>query len=148
MSLQFYYVFISIYGWYNWKFGKHEADKKQIPVRPTPHRYWLPLTIATALVFAGYAYVLHTYTDSPVVVGDSFTTATAILATYMVSRKYIENWLLFIVSDGVCIGLYIYKGLYVTAVLFVIYTLMAIWGYFDWRKEMKKQNPISSLPQT
>ncbi|MDR3706203.1 MAG: nicotinamide riboside transporter PnuC [Paludibacteraceae bacterium] len=147
MSLQFYYVFISFYGWYHWRFGKHQADKKQISVVKTPRRVWLPLTVATALVFAGYAYLLHTYTDSPVVVGDSFTAATAILATYMLSRKYIENWLLFIVSDGVCIGLYIYKGLYITAILFVVYTVMAVWGYFDWRKEMKKQNLISSPPQ-
>lgn len=139
MSLQFYYVFISFYGWFNWKFGKHKPDEKQIPLAATSPKAWLWLSVSAIAVFGVYAYVLHTYTDSPVVVGDSFTASTSIIATYMLSKKYVQSWLWFIVSDGVCIGLYIYKGMYITSFLFVIYTLMAIWGYLDWRKEFAKQ---------
>jgi nicotinamide mononucleotide transporter len=138
MSLQFYYIFISFYGWYNWKYGKHSEEEKQIPITKMPQKQWLLLSILTFLVFSAYAAILS-QTDSPVVIGDSFTTATAILATYMLSRKYIEAWLVFVVSDGVCIGLYIYKELYITAFLFVFYTVVAFLGYLDWRKEMLKQ---------
>ncbi len=138
MSLQFYYIFISFYGWYNWKYGKHTKEEKQIPVTQTPRKQWIFLSILTFLIFSGYAAILS-QTDSPVVIGDSFTTATAILATYMLSRKYIEAWLIFVLSDGVCIGLYIYKELYITAALFIFYTTVAFLGYLDWRKEMRKQ---------
>jgi nicotinamide mononucleotide transporter len=65
---------------------------------------------------------------------DAFTTVFAIIATYMVVKKYIENWLIWIVVDLVASGMYFYKDLYFTSLLFLIYTLIAIFGYFKWKK--------------
>jgi nicotinamide mononucleotide transporter len=142
MSLQFFYVVISFYGWYNWKFGKHDPDKLQIAIVKIPLKQVFLLSGVTVLIFGVYAYVLATYTNSRVILLDSFTTATALVATYMVTKKYLENWLVFILSDALCIGLCWYKGLHATALLNLVYTIMAIWGYFDWLKEMKKQNVV------
>ncbi len=135
MSLQPYYIVISFYGWYNWKFGK-KKEEEQLPVTTPTTKQWIWLAGFTVLIWGIYAVVLHRFTDSQVIVGDSFCTATAIVATYMVSRKYIENWLVFIVSDSVAVGLCIYKELYLFALLYAFYTIMAVVGYFDWRKSM------------
>ncbi|MBP7369558.1 MAG: nicotinamide mononucleotide transporter, partial [Paludibacteraceae bacterium] len=68
-----------------------------------------------------------------------FTTALSIVATWMLAKKLLENWLLWIVADAVSTGLYIYRGLYPTAILFTVYTLMAVLGYFQWKKSMREK---------
>ncbi|HOO19504.1 MAG TPA: nicotinamide riboside transporter PnuC, partial [Paludibacteraceae bacterium] len=91
------------------------------------------------VIFILYFFVLSNFTDSPVPRADSFTTALSIIATWMLARKMIENWLLFIVADGVCTGLYFYRELYPTAILFAVYTIMAIIGYFKWKRTMNRE---------
>jgi len=81
-------------------------------------------------------FVLDNYTDSPAPLGDAFTTAISIVATWMLARKIIEHWILWIIADLVSMGLYIYKGLYPTVVLFAVYTAMAFIGYREWRKTL------------
>ena len=88
------------------------------------------------VLFAAYWSVLRR-TDAALPVGDSFTTALSIVATWMLARKYIEYWLIFIVVDAVSAMQYIYKGLYPTAGLFIVYTVMAVVGYRQWRKTME-----------
>ncbi len=88
-------------------------------------------------IWAGIYYILKEFTDSTVPVGDSFTTALAIVATWMLARKIIEHWYLWIIVNVVSIGLYTYKGLYSTVILYAVYTGMAIIGYFEWKKSMK-----------
>lgn len=136
MTLQFYYMFVSIYGWINWKRGK-ETTGKQLPVTRVPSKTALYLTGISVLIFSAYYFILKN-TDSPLPVGDSFTTALSIVATWMLARKYIEYWLVFIVVDAVSSALYFYKELYPTAVLFIFYTVMAVIGYFQWRKSLQE----------
>ena len=132
MTLQFYYIFVSIYGWINWQRGKEETGH-ELPVSRTPKKLIVYLVAANTLIFLLY-YIVLINTDSPLPFGDSITTAMSIVATWMLARKYIEYWLVFIVVDAVSAGLYFYKELYVTSFLFVIYTIMAVVGYFQWRK--------------
>lgn len=138
MSLQFYYVAISFYGWYHWKFGKHKKTEKTIPIIRINGKSFWQLTVFGVLVFGIYALVLS-QTDSKYVWGDSFVTATAIVATYMLSKKQLENWIVFLVSDAAAIALFMCKEMYPTVILTAIYTGMCFWGYADWHKTLKKQ---------
>jgi len=135
MSLQFYYVVISIYGWINWKKG---VAGEELPATRVAKRMWLRLLLATAVIYVAYYLVLNYYTDSTIPKADSLVGALSIIGTWMLARKYIENWLIWIVADGLCVALYVYKGLYPTAILFVIYTVMSVDGYWQWRKAMLK----------
>lgn len=136
MGLQFYYLFISIYGWYHWLFGGNVRAKNTLPVTHTPKSIYLPLFAASIAFFILIRFILVRYTDSPVPVGDAFTTALSITATWMLARKYIEHWWLWVVVNSVSLALYIYKGLYPTSVLFVFYTTMSVVGYYQWKKEI------------
>lgn len=137
MSLQFYYLGVSVFGWISWKAGKLE-NRKELPVkRTTPLSGAIILIIALVLYFL-YYFILSEYTDSPLPKADAFTTALSIVATWMLARKMIEHWWLWIIVDSVSAGLYFYKALYPTAILFVIYTIMAIIGYRQWKKSLPK----------
>jgi len=133
MSLQFYYVVISIYGWINWKHGDDVAGK-EMPAAQLTKRLFVNLCIATGLIYIIYYFILSRFTDSTIPKADSIVGALSIVGTWMLARKLIENWIVWIVADGLCVGLYFYKGLYPTAILFIIYTLMAAVGYWEWKK--------------
>lgn len=137
MGLQVYYVVISIYGWYYWLRGKKPADESKIPVRTTRAILWLKLTGITFMIYIIILYILLNFTDSSVPYMDCLTTALSITATWMLARKYIEHWLIWIFVDLFSAGLYIYKNLWPTVILFLVYTFMAWWGYREWKKDLK-----------
>jgi len=138
-GLQFYYVFISIYGWYYWLKGGDKKEEEDLPVRKITRDVLVKSTLATVLIYAFILFILIRFTDSTVPFMDSFTTALSIIATWMLAKKYIEHWIIWIVVDTVSAGLYVYKNLYPTVILFLIYTVMAIIGYFEWKKDYDKQ---------
>jgi len=133
MSLQFYYVFISIYGWLNWKRG-NQGSGEELPTTQLSKRLLLNLVVATGLIYIVYYLILSKFTDSTIPKADSLVGALSIVGTWMLARKLIENWLVWIVADALCVGLYIYKGLFPTAILFIVYTVMSVVGYWQWRK--------------
>jgi len=135
MGLQVYYLIVSIYGWYHWLFGGKVKAKNSLPVANTPKSNYLPLAAASVALIVIIRYILIHYTDSPVPTGDAFTTALSITATWMLARKYIEHWWLWVIVDSVSLVLYINKELYPTSVLFAFYTAMSFVGYFQWKKE-------------
>ena len=136
MSLQVYYIAISIYGWIHWKKG-HISQKEEIPATFMASKDWIIAGIGTVVVCLLYYFILTRYTDSTVPVTDSIVGALSVVGTWMLAKKFIENWLVWIVADAICVGLYIYKDLYPTSVLNVIYTIMAGVGYWQWKKGMK-----------
>lgn len=138
MTLQVYYMVVSVYGWINWKSSKNKTEK-ELPISRVPVKIIPYLLLITAAIFFAYYFVLL-QTDSPLPKADSFTTALSIVATWMLAKKYIEYWIVFIIVDAVSAGLYFYKDLYPTAILFVFYTIMAVVGYFEWRKTMLQNN--------
>ena len=133
-----YYIGANIYGLAVWMKGRHAHDSNQteMPITHTPKRLIPLLMIAFAVVYAVIAFVLVRYTDSPVPYGDAFTTSLSIVAMYMLAKKYLEQWLLWIVVNVVSTALYLWKGLYPTAVLFTVYVVVAVLGYLNWRKQM------------
>ncbi len=145
MGLQFYYIVVSIYGWFHW-LGRQKIDTApatNIKTKSLTLKYWiLSLLVVLILMFVIYWILLFgpSFFDLPasdLPLGDAFTTAASIIATWMLARKILENWLFWIVIDAVSLSMYIYKGLYITSLLFLIYTIMAVIGYFQWRKEMR-----------
>lgn len=137
MGLQVYYVLISIYGWYYWSRGGSRTDKGELPVVRISRQQLFILFPTFAISWAGIWFILDRFTDSTVPVGDSFTTALAIVATWMLTRKIIEQWILWILANVVSIGLYLYKGLYPTVILYAVYAGMAVYGYVEWKRSME-----------
>lgn len=134
MSLQVYYVAISIYGWHQWTKGKFVQDKIQLPVRKTGWQLGILLFLVSLAIYWVIAFILVRYTDSPVPYGDAFTTALSIVGTWMLAKKLIEHWYVWVIVNMVSVGLYIFKELYPTTILYLVYLIMAIIGYFVWRK--------------
>lgn len=132
MGLNGYYFLLSIYGWVVWKKGG--KGSKQRPVSRIRRKTALLLLVITALAFLGIAFLLKNYTDSPIPYWDALTTAMSFTATWMLARKILEHWMVWIVVDVISMALYLYRGLYPTMILFAIYTSMAVIGYIEWKK--------------
>lgn len=135
MGMNVYYVLAGLYGWIVWHNEPHEPDRKRTVSR-TPAKTLLPLIAIFCAIFIAISYILITFTDSKVPYCDAFTTALSIVAMWMLSRKYLEQWLVWLVVDIVTCGLYIYKGIPFTTGLYGIYSVLAIVGYFRWRRLM------------
>jgi nicotinamide mononucleotide transporter len=136
MSLQVYYLGVSIYGWYHWWRFKHDRGGSELPVSRLTLRTGVILAVLFLALYIVILHVLKNYTNSDVYIGDAFTTALSIVATWMLARKIIEHWILWVVVDTISCGLYIYKGMYPTVILFVVYTIMAVKGYQEWKKTL------------
>lgn len=138
MGINVYYVIISIYGWYHWKYpGKKE--KKELPVSKITLKTGLILLVITLILFVVIAKILIKFTDSEIAWYDAFTTAFSITATWMLARKILEHWMVWVMVDLLSAILYIYKGLYPTVLLFVVYTTLALVGYGQWLKQWRNQ---------
>lgn len=137
-GMEFYYVAIAVYGYWCWRHGKKDENgSRELPI--TRYKYCHAImSAATWLVLWGLIYwILITYTDSKVPILDSFTTSLSAVAMWALARKYIEQWLLWLVVDAVCCGLYIYKGIPFTACLYGFYSVIAVLGYRKWLKMMQ-----------
>jgi len=138
-GINIYYLLAALYGWYVWQFAKKNKGQHQeeLPITKTPSRMIVPLALTFAVCFVLIGCVLVNYTDSTVPWWDSFTTALSIVGMWMLARKWLEQWWTWIAVDAVCCGLYIYKEVYFYAGLYGLYTIIAIFGYFEWKKKIK-----------
>lgn len=134
MGINIYYFFASVYGWMRWT--KNRSEDSDLTISHTPRRYILPLVIIGTALFAVIAFILIRFTDSPVSYGDSFTTALSILGMWMLAHKYVEQWGLWFFVNIISCGLYAWKGLYPTSILFGIYSVISVFGYFRWKRMM------------
>ena len=130
--LQIFYIFIGLYGLYQWRF---KADKKDV-LKITTWSVKNHLIVIGALVFltslSGYVLMIYTAAASPFI--DAFTTWGAIAASYLVAKKILENWFYWFVIDFVSVFLFISRELYPTALLFIVYLVLVVFGYSAWRK--------------
>lgn len=130
--LQIFYIFIGLYGLYQWRF---KADKKDV-LKITTWSVKNHLIVIGALVFltfiSGYVLMIYTAAASPFI--DAFTTWGAIAASYLVAKKILENWFYWFVIDFVSVFLFISRELYPTALLFIVYLVLVVIGYSAWRK--------------
>lgn len=142
-GINIYYLLVSVYGILYWWKGRQGGDVQsskevqELAISHTPGQMWVRLGIISLALFLLIAFILISSTDSTVPWLDSFTTALSIVAMWMLARKYVEQWLVWIVVDAVSAGLYIYKELYFTAGLYALYTVIAYFGYVEWKRLMK-----------
>ena len=132
MALQLFYIVMSIYGWYFWLKGD---NKKESHIANCKSQTVRNLLVISVCGFVAALFLLKK-TDSNVPYLDAFTTVSSLAGTWMLAKKFIENWLVWIVTDIVSVGMYTYKMLYATAFLYFILVVMAVYGYFEWRKTM------------
>lgn len=133
-AMNIYYFVIAIYGWWVWTHGGKKGTERAITHIP-PARL-AGCVVAFAAVYAAIAWWLVTCTDSTVPYLDAFTTAMSIVAMWMLAQKYIEQWWAWVLVDGVCVGLYFYKDRPFYAILYGVYTAIAILGYRKWKGKM------------
>ena len=133
--LNIYYVVVNAYGWYFWRFGGAERrDEQELKVGLVSKVQvrWLVLIIAFGTLLMGWLFV--TYTDAELAYADSFTTVASFVAMYLSAKKYLESWYLWFVIDVVQVGLYLYKGIELYALLYLVYLGMAYLGWKAWKK--------------
>ena len=141
-GINVYYLLVALYGWFLWKYGNKSASDnnakgEELPISMLPKKYIVPLILVFAATFALILYILISFTDSNVPYLDSFTTALSIVGMWMLAKKFIEQWWVWIVVDLVSAGLYVYKELYLTSGLYALYAVIAFFGYLNWKKLMK-----------
>ena len=136
--LQLFYLAMAAYGWYQWR--RHGRNSKELQVTTWPLSYHVFAIGSVLLLVFVSGHLLSQYTDAALPHVDSFTTWGAVIATYMVARKVLENWVYWFVIDAVSVGLYLNRGLLLTALLFVFYLVLIILGYRSWRASMQEAN--------
>jgi nicotinamide mononucleotide transporter len=162
MLINAYYTAMSLYGWYNWSKNKHAADTgnntdtggvtvERIQARDIPIMltlavasaafvalvYYLRPVINNGFSFDGAVLGLHLFTW--VDYTDMLTTALFLIAMYLMALRKIENWLVWIVADAISVPLYFYKGYTFTSLQYVVFTLIAIWAYYEWKRRIQLQ---------
>ncbi len=134
MGLQVIYAILSIYGWYEWLYGG--AGRTELRVTRTGARLGALLALIAAAGSAILGVVLHRATDAALPFMDSFLSSTSLVAQWMMTKKLLENWLVWITVDVLYVGMFIFKGLYLTAGLYAVFLGLAVKGYLDWRRSM------------
>ncbi|MCU1423408.1 MAG: nicotinamide mononucleotide transporter [Microbacteriaceae bacterium] len=134
-GLQVVYLVLAVMGWVNWARNR-AADDRPLVVR-MPGRAILPLVASTVVAAALLAWLL-TFTDSTTVIADAATTAVSLAAQYMLNRRWIENWFVWIAVDVVYIGLYAYKGLLITGALYLLFIGLCVGGYLGWLRVYRR----------
>ena len=137
VGLQGFYIAISIYGWWSWLHGGRNHGALTVSrVRPAVVGL---LALAVAAMTTMLVWLLRRYTNSTVPVLDSLITALSLAAQFMMTRKWIENWLVWITANCLSVGLLIYKGLYVTSALYLVYQVLCVMGLLQWRRALRTE---------
>lgn len=141
MGLNAFYFITSIYGWYIWLYGgKNKTERR---VGRVGKKEMLVLLIIGTVFTLGLGYFLENYTDADLSYTDSATTAVSLIGYWMMAKKQIENWIVWLVVDVVYVGVYAYKGLYLTSFLYFIYLILCVKAYADWKKELNEHQKES-----
>jgi nicotinamide mononucleotide transporter len=138
MSLQGYYLIISILGWYWWVRGKKESQIENEGLVVTRLRFRTGVVTGAIFIslFALMWFILARFTDSTVSGWDAFITSLSIVATWMLARKIYEHWFLWVAVNAVSAGLFLARGLYPTMILYIVYGIMSFAGMIEWRKSL------------
>jgi len=132
--LQIFYICMAIYGWYIWSSKINVEQELKITSWKKQYHLYAIITVTLLAIISGF--LLEKYTQAALPFLDAFTTWGAIITTYMVAKKIIENWIYWFVIDSISIYLFISRELYLTALLFLIYLIIIIFGYRSWRKKL------------
>lgn len=132
-AINIYYIIMSFYGWFSW--GRKKSSTNFIPLQ-LKKKHFLAYLISGFIITLVLAFIVDQLSDAALPYFDAFTTIFAIIATYMVVKKWIENWLIWVVVDAVAAGMYWHKELYLTSLLFIVYTIISVVGYQKWKNQL------------
>ena len=132
-GLQIFFLVMQFYGWYQWTRGPVVHSRSLSAVQRLGRRGWLWTGGGTAAATAGLGTAMHRYTDAALPYPDAFTTTLSVIAQFLLTKKYLDNWTLWIIADVVYIAVYSIKALYWTAGLYVVFLALCIKGYRDWK---------------
>ena len=136
-GLQIFYIVMGIYGWIQWN-NRSSNNNLTVSTWPIINHIYILLILIFLVTFSGLILSNLTEAVSPYI--DAFTTWGAIIATYLVAKKILENWYYWFVVDFVSVFLFLSRELYTTALLFSIYIILVIFGFIAWRKSMRLEN--------
>ncbi|HJW40702.1 MAG TPA: nicotinamide riboside transporter PnuC [Rhizomicrobium sp.] len=140
--LQVFFFVVQIYGWWNWYHARDAEGLARVEILSNRARaVWLSVIVAATLAEGWY---LAHYTSDVAPWMDANTTAVSVVAQYLLSVRKIENWILWVATDVVQIGLYAWKGLYPTTVLYTIYLILSVVGFLEWRRQLATKAPATA----
>jgi nicotinamide mononucleotide transporter len=142
MGLQVVYIIISIYGWYQWLYGG--KGHTELEVSRTTSRLGVFLLGLGCICSLLLGTVLHRTTDAALPYLDSTTTSTSLIAQWMMTKKLLENWIVWVAVDVVYIGMFIYKSLYVTSFLYLVFLILSVMGYRQWKATLREPELVAA----
>ena len=137
-GMEFYYLSMTVYGYIRWIRKSPSHPTGDLRITYFPKRLILPWLAIIAAVWGIIYWLLITFTNSNVPVADSFTTALSIVGIWALAHKYLEQWFIWIAVDVVTCGLYFYKDIPFKASLYGLYVIIAVLGFYKWRKMMQQ----------
>ena len=143
-GLQVVYFGLSVYGWYEWLYGG--AGRTAIAVSRTSSRTWIIVAVIAVVMWFALGAITSRLPGTALPYVDAATTTISLIAQWMMTRKLLENWVLWIGVDVVYVGMFIYKGLYLTAINYGVYLALAVLGYVAWKRSLATQQ--GAAPQT
>ena len=143
-GLQLAFVVLLVYGWVKWLRGSAAPEAPALPITRTPRAVAGWLAAAGLLYAVGAGFLFSTYTNAALPYWDSTTTAVSLVAQVLLSRRHLENWLLWVGVDVAYVGMYWHRHLYLTSALYAVFLGLAAYGYWQWRRELATQ--LASAP--
>jgi nicotinamide mononucleotide transporter len=144
-ALQVFYAVMAVYGWYQWRGGRRETRGPSadllVSVWPWSRH---ALAIGGTLTVAAILGTWLSRTNAAFPYLDSFTSVGAVVTTYMVAKKVLENWLYWLVIDGLTLYIYWQRELYLYAALFVLYLVLVVIGFYRWHRDWRAQPAFAS----
>src|ERR1041384_5715924 len=143
-GLQIVYFVLSLYGWYEWLYGG--KGHTELHVSRTPRRLWAILGVIGVIAWLTLGAITSRLPGAALPYVDAALTTVSLIAQYMMTRKYLENWLLWIVADVFYVGMFIFKGLNLTAFNYGVYLVLAVMGYVSWRRSLAAVQAAEVVP--
>ena len=134
-----FFAITAVWGWTQWLRGTHDDGETPLAIRRLPPQGLRAVVLAWAVLWGACAGLLQHVTDSDVAWADGFVTAGSVVGTYLLGRKFIANWPVWMVVNAASIALFAYKGLLLTVVLYALFFGLAIWGWLGWQRRMATQ---------
>ena len=144
-ALQVFYAAMAVYGWWQWRHGGKPGERTaaELPVSVWPLRYHALAVVGTLAAALALGTVLSR-TNAAFPYLDSFTSVGAVITTYMVAKKILENWVYWLVIDGITLYIYWQRSLYLYAALFVVYLVLVVVGFYRWRRDWQAQTALAT----
>lgn len=133
-----FFAITAMWGWSQWLKGKYDDGETPLVIRRLTWRGICYVALAWAVLWVGCAALLHAVSDSDVVWADGFVTAGSIVGTFLLGRKFIANWPVWILVNAASVALFFYKDLPLTVVLYTLFFCLAIWGWLGWHRRMSR----------